>query len=144
MKKLLSIFTAVFMLIVMTATPVLASHGSHHRGRQAVSYSVCSTKSCFQTGLHYHSGKAYIAHYYADGHSYHGYCDVEDCSLVGYHSHDGVYNFGHTYNDGHEYHDYCGVYNCTITGYHDHDGVYCFGHTTGDGHNYHHTGVGHH
>jgi len=106
MKKLLSIVSMVLILAMFT-TPTLAC-GSHHSGTGTTSYSVCTTKSCTQTGLHTHSGRNYTAHYYGDGHDYHTYCDIEDCILTGYHEHDGVYCFGHTANDGHNYHDKSG------------------------------------
>lgn len=141
MERLLSIVITV-LLVALYQTPAFA--GSHHGVSRASNHSICTAKSCTQTGLHTHNGRRYTAHYYGDGHTYHSYCTLEDCTVTGYHDHDGTYYFGHAINDGHEYHDYCSVSNCTLTGYHEHDGAYCFSHTINDGHSDHHAGRGHH
>jgi hypothetical protein len=81
------------MTIALGATSGFA-HG-HKGGGTVAAYAVCKVKSCTLTGQHKHSGVYYTAHYYGDGHSYHGYCTISGCTLTGYHKHGEVYCFGH-------------------------------------------------
>jgi hypothetical protein len=70
MKKIIAIFVSALLLLTLPATAFAHGHGGHG-GTQTARYSVCDATSCAQAGLHYHSDKAYAAHYYGGGHDYH-------------------------------------------------------------------------
>jgi hypothetical protein len=99
MKKIIAILAVVVMTTTFGAATAFA-HG--HQGSGQAAYTVCKVESCVKTG-HIHIGVNYAAHYYGDGHDYHGYCAAADCTLTGYHEHDGAYSFSHTASDGHNH-----------------------------------------
>jgi uncharacterized protein YxeA len=97
MKKIIAVIAIAVLAAVFSATAAFA-HG--HQGGAAA---VCKIESCTKSGQHKHSGTYYKAHYYGDGHRYHGYCSVSNCTKTGYHKHGGSYCFSHTSNDGHSH-----------------------------------------
>lgn len=102
MKK--TVVIAAMVMIIIAAMPLTAfARGHGGNSTPNTGYSVCTLEDCTQTGLHYHDSTAYAAHYYGDGHDYHGYCGVTDCAIAGYHDHDGTYCFGRTVSDGYGY-----------------------------------------
>ena len=72
MRRTITSFAIVALLLAALPLTTFASHGNgHHGGRQTARYAVCATKDCIKTGLHTHDGITYAAHYYGDGHDYH-------------------------------------------------------------------------
>lgn len=122
---------------MMPATALAHHHGGGHHGsrRQATytapapSYSapaqtaettaplvadVCQVEGCATIGEHCHEEGVIVAHYYGDGHDWHG-------------------EYDHYYGDGHDYHEQYDHYYGDGHGCHDQYDCYY-----GDGHSYHH------